>query len=164
MKPNLDTLKESMLEHLQAQGFGVFHGVCRHGDANPVAWWDTRRHPEFELFLAAARKAGATMIVFSHLEFFEAMVEDALDQLEDCELPAKEQRTIERRLREMQGYVGFTCALGLSFDHGGRAYVYEARAEWYTEFLHILEDIDALEPDDDDGDEQDSAGEFFSRN
>ena len=164
MKPNLDTLKESILEQLQAQGFAVFHGLCRHGDANPVAWWDTRRHPEFETFLAAARKAGATLIVFSHLEFFEAMVEDALDHLEDCELPAAERRAIERRLREMQGYLGFTCALELTFDHAGRAYVFEVRAEWYTEFLHILEDIDALDPDDDDEDDEDPTGELFSRN
>jgi hypothetical protein len=164
MKPNLDTLKESILEHLQTQGFAVFHGLGRHGDALPVAWWDTRRYPEFETFLAAARKAGATLIVFSHLEFFEAMVEDALDHLEDCELPAPERRTIERRLREMQGYMGFTCALELSFDHSGRAYVFELRAEWYTEFLHILEDIDALDPDDDDEDDVDPTGELFSRN
>jgi hypothetical protein len=163
MKPNLDTLKEGMLEHLQAQGFAVFHGLCRHGDANPVAWWDTRRHPEFQTFLAAARQAGATLIVFTNLEFFEGMVEDALDQLEDCELPPPERRTIERRLREMQGYVGFTCALDLSFDHAGRAYVYEVRAEWYSEFLQILEDIDGLEPEDD-LDEEDPSGEFFSRN
>jgi hypothetical protein len=164
MKPNLDTLKDSMLEQLQAQGFAVFHGLCRHGESHPMAWWDTRRQPEFQTVLAAARQAGATLIVFSHLEFFEAMVEDALDQLEDCELPAAERRTIELRLREMQGYLGFTCALELSFDHGGRAYVYEVRAEWYTEFLRILEDIDALEPDDDEDEEEDSTGEFFSRN
>ena len=47
MKPNLDTLKESMLEQLQAQGFAVFHGLCRHGESHPMAWWDTRRQPEF---------------------------------------------------------------------------------------------------------------------
>ena len=164
MKPNLDTLKESMLEQLQAQGFAIFHGLCRHGESHPMAWWDTRRHPEFETFLAAARQVGASMIVFSHLEFFEAMVEDALDQLEDCELPAQERRTIEVRLREMQAYLGFTCALELSFDHAGRAYIFEVRAEWYTEFLHILEDIEALEPDDDDEDEEGSTGEYFSRN
>ena len=163
MKPNLDTLKDSMLEQLQAQGFAVFHGLSRHGDGNPVAWWDTRRHPEFETFLAAARKAGVALIVFSHLEFFEGMVEDALDQVEDCELPPQEQRKIERRLREMQGYVGFTCALGLSFDHAGRAYIYEARAEWYKEFLQILEDIDGFAADDDE-DDDDSTGELFSRN
>ena len=128
-----------------------------------MASWDTRRHPEFQTFLAAARQAGATMIVFSHLEFFEAMVDDALDQLEDCELPPRSGARIERRLREMQGYLGFTCALELSFDHGGRTYVYEVQAEWYTEFLHILEDIDALEPDDDE-DEEDSTGGYFSRN
>jgi hypothetical protein len=66
----------------------------------------------------------------------------------------------------MQGYVGFTCALGLSIDHAGRAYIYEARAEWYTEFLQILEDIDGFAPDDDEDDEDDvdSTGEFFSRN
>jgi hypothetical protein len=163
MKPNLDTLKDSMLEQLQAQGFAVFHGLCRHGESHPMAWWDTHRQPEFQTFLAAARQAGATLIVFSHLEFFEAMVEDALDQLEDCDLPPSDRRAIELRLREMQGYLGFTCALELSFDHGGRAYVFEVRAEWYSEFLRILEDIDALEPDDDE-DEEDSTGEFFSRN
>ena len=164
MKPNLDDLKADILEQLRSEGFVVFHGHCRNGQSRPVAYWDTARTPEFRAFLATARQAGAKLIVFNQVQFYEGMVEDALEQLEECELPVEERRGYERHLREMSDYQGFTCALELSFDSESRTFVYEVKADWYTDFLRILDDIDGYSPEDETEGEEGSMGGYFSRN
>jgi len=166
MKPNLEHLKDEIVEHLKTQGFVVFHGYSRHGDSRPVAIWDTHGHPEFQDFLGAARQAGAKVVSFNRMEFVPEMLDDAKDRLEDCELPDADRRRVERRLREMRGYVGFTCDLQLCFDCEGRTYIYELQAEWYTEFLLLLGEIDSylIEDDDEEDEDEDSAGGYFTRN
>jgi len=165
MKPNLDALKDQILEFLQAQGFVVFHGFCRRGGSQPAAYWDTRSRADFRSFLETAHEAGVKMVVFSRVEFSQGMLEDAADELEECEMPAEERGGVERRLRELIGYQGFTCALELTFDHAGREYVYEVQADWYAEFLNLMDEIHSYVPDDDEDEGEDqSMGGFFSRN
>lgn len=164
MKQNLDALKEDILEHLDEQGLVVFHGFCRNPESRPSAYWDTGRHPEFAQFIAIARQAGVKMVVFNHLQFASGMVEDALDRLEECEMPAEELRGHERRLREIAAYHGFTCSLELSYDLDGRSYVYEVQADWYSDFLHILDEIDGFLPEDEEDQDDESMGGYYSRN
>jgi hypothetical protein len=164
MKLNLDALKTDILEQLRADGFVVFHGHCRNGQSRPVAYWDTARVPEFQSFLAAARQTGAKMVVFNQVQFFEGMVEDALEQLEECELPVEERRGYERRLREMSAFQGFTCALELSFDTEARSFVYEVQADWYSDFLRIVDDLDSYSHEGEEEGEKGSMGGYFSRN
>ena len=164
MKPNLDTLRDEILQHLAKQGFVVFHGYCRNGAARPTAYWDLDRTPDYRGFLSSASQAGVKMVVFGQVQFSPAMVDDAVGRLDDFELPSEERRGYERRLREMRSYQGFTCALELSFDHEGRTYLYEAQADWYAEFLRILDEIDSYAPEDEEGGEEDSMGGYFSRN
>ena len=129
-----------------------------------MAYWDTARVPEFQSFLAAARQAGAKMVVFNQVQFFEGMVEDALEQLEECELPVEERRGYERRLREMSAFRGFTCALELSFDSEARTFVYEVQADWYADFLRIVDDLDSYSHEGEEEGEEGSMGGYFSRN
>ena len=164
MKLDLDALKDEILAQLAADGFVVFHGWCRGSESHPAAFWDTSRTPDYRPFLVTARQAGARLVVFHHLEFVPAMVEDALDRLEECEAPVEERRGFERKLREMLAYQGFTCAIELSYDAEGRSYVYMIQAEWYSEFLHILDEIDSYLPEDDGPEEEDEMGDYFSRN
>lgn len=163
MRLNLDTLKGEFLDSLEAGGFVVFHGHPRHSDSVPEVYWDSDRYPDHKMFLDAGKQAGAKMVVFHHLEFSPELLDNALERLEDSD-PADEQlRNLERRLRELRAFVGFTCALELSFDHQGRIYVYEVRSDWYEDFLDILDEIDASVPDEEDGEEGPMGG-YFSRN
>jgi len=161
---NLDAIRKDILEHLEEQAFVVFEGFCRNGESRPVAYWNTGRRPEFQPFLATARQAGVKMVVFNHLEFVSGMAEDALDRLESCEIPSEERRGLERKLREILPYHGFTCTLELSYDFEGRTYVYEVQADWYSDFLHILDQIDVYAPEGEDDEEDESMGGYFSRN
>ena len=76
----------------------------------------------------------------------------------------EERRGFERRLREIGGYQGFTSALEVSYDYEGRTYIYELQAEWYSDFLHILDEIDSYAPDEEEGEQEGPVGGYFSRN
>lgn len=163
MKLDLDALKTEVLEHLEAEGFVVFHGYSRLADTDSFVAWDTDRFPEYRTFVAAAKRAGIKLVVYHFREFTAAHIDEAADRLEDSELSPDERRAIERRLKALKGYEGFTCALELSFDLENRVYLFNLRAEWYEEYLDLLEEIDAaIGDEDEEGD--DSIGGYYSRN
>lgn len=163
MRQDLDALKREIEEYLGTRGFVVFHGYSRMLDASPIVHWDTSRFPDYQQFLEVADRIGSKLIVYHQHEFTSEHIEEALGRLDGAEMPRDEQRNMERRLREMRLYEGFLCALELSFDHGGRIYLFDARTEWYEELGDILDEIDANTPDQDE-EEEGPLGGYFSKN
>jgi hypothetical protein len=166
MKPNLDEMKMEIPSEIESRGLGVFPGFSRIMEQIPIVFWDSEKSPDYRAFLDTATKIGAKVIVFHDREFVSELVEDALERLEEATgLAREEQRAYDRRLREMRVYAGFTCALELSFDQNGIAYMFELRTDWFDELNQILEDLEASIPDDDGGDDDgDPIGGFFSKN
>lgn len=166
MSVNLDILKKEILETLEADGFVVFRGYSRLADSDSFVAWDTDRHADYRQFLAAAKNAGEKLMVYHYREFSAGHLDDAFERLEECSLDVEEHRTLERRLREMKAYEGFTCAVELSFDHQGRIYLFNLRSDWYEDYLDLIEEIDAATPgaEDDDDDGGNSIGGYYSRN
>jgi hypothetical protein len=165
MKQNLDILKSEIQEYLESRNFVVYHGFSRSLEPGPVVLWDTDRFPDFKLFLQAAEASAMKLIVLHTRSFSVKFVENALDQLGEAELSNDERRSIERRLREMRSYDGFTCAIELSFDFGQRTYIFDLRTEWYDEFSDLLDEIDSAIPDvDDDEEDEGPIGGYFSKN
>lgn len=163
MNLNLDTLRTEILEYMEAEGFVIFHGYSRLAETDSFVAWDTDRLPDFKTFLSAAKNAGVRLIVFHYRQFSAAHLDDASERLDEGELGVEERRNAERRLRELGEYEGFTCAIELSFDYQGRVYLFSIRADWYDEYLDLVEDLDAALPDEDE-DEDDSMGGYYSRN
>ncbi len=163
MSQNLDELKIEILKDMENDGFVVFHGYSRLADSDSFVAWDTDRAPDYHAFLLAAKKAGVTLVVYHFREFSATHLEDVADRLEDSDLTAEERRGIERRARELRNYEGFTCAIELSFDYQSRVYLFNLRAEWYDDYLDLVEELDAAIPDED-ADEDDSMGGYYSRN
>ena len=163
MSLNLDELKIEVLKYMEAEGFVVFHGYSRLADADSFVAWDTDRLSDYHVFLGAAKKAGVAMVVYHFREFSAAHLEDVEDRLEDSEVTVEERRGIERRVRELHNYEGFTCALELSFDYQGRVYLFNLRSEWYDDYLDLVEELDAAMPDDDE-DDGGSMGDYYSKN
>ena len=163
MSQNLDELKIEVLKHLETEGFVVFHGYSRVAESDSFVAWDSDRLPDYRAFLGAAKKAGVVLVVYHFREFSATHIEDATDRLEECEFTAEERRTMERRLRDLHNFEGFTCALELSFDYQGRVYLFNVRAEWYDDYLDLVEELEAAIPDGDE-DEDDSMGGYYSRN
>lgn len=162
---NLDTLKVEIEQYLEQQGFVVFRGFPRLLDSLPLVYWDCDRYPDYKQFLETAKAAAVHMVVFHQREFAAEQIDSALERLEDIELPREEFRAIERRLKEMRMYDGFTCALELSFDYQGRIYVFDLHTEWYDELSDMLDDIHVLDSGTEDDDEGDNPmGGYFSKN
>ncbi len=151
MKPNLDTLKTEIEEHLEQAGLALFYGYSRSLDASPAIEWDCDQYPDFRMFIQAAVTAAAKLIVFHQREFSSEQVEDALERLAGCDFPTEECRDFEQRLSDMHAYHGSVCAVELSFDHEGRVFLFDLRTEWYEEFCEILDEIQLMTtPEEDD--------------
>jgi hypothetical protein len=161
---NLDTLKQEILEFLNASGFAVFHSIPGGLEGFPIVLWDTERFPDYQMFLDVARQSGIKLILLAVREFESSDLDDLLAQLDDCELTREERRDYESRLRELRIFTGVTCSLELAFDYQSRLYVYEVQPDWYEEFMGVEEEIAARASDDDGPMEDDSLGGYFSKN
>lgn len=164
MDLNLDTLKREILDYLDAAGFAVFHSSPGGLEGMPLVLWDSERHPDYQMFLEVARKCGAKLVVFASAEFDADEVQELLNQIDECELSREERRDYEARLRPMRAFAGVTCTLELAFDYQNRLYVYEVQPDWYEEYLGIEEELISLMTGDDDLDEGESLGGYFSNN
>ncbi|MGI8991990.1 MAG: hypothetical protein ACR2I2_20740 [Bryobacteraceae bacterium] len=165
MDLDLDTLKSDILHCLESSEFAVFRSSPGALEEFPMVCWDCERYPDYQMFLDAARKTGASMIVFASREFEAEEIEDSIEELEECELTRDERRDFERRLRSYRSREGATCSLELAFDHHARMFVYEMNPDWYNEFLTLCDEISEHRPAGrDDEEEQDSFGGFYSSN
>ena len=106
------------------------------------------------------------LILFASRELDDEEVEEALEELEELELPRDEQREFDKRIREAGRHAGATCALEMAFDYNSHLYVYEARPDWYEEFLEACDELTAMLPAGEDlADEgHDGLGGFYSNN
>ena len=165
MDLNLDTLKREILEYLDSSGVAVFHSSPGGLDGQPLVLWDTERHPDYQMFLEVARKAETRVIIFASREFQAADMDDLLGQLDELDLTREEKRDYEKRLRDLRVHEGVTCSLELAFDYHSRLYVYEMQPDWYDEFLSVEDEIMSLIADhDDDMDDEEPLGGYFSKN
>jgi len=163
---DLEALKGEIERYLEEEGFAIFRGFSRVLDSTPLVYWDSDHFPDYKAFLQNAKAAGAQIIVYHQHEFSSDEIDDALGSLDLCEFTVEERRAVERRLKDMRAYDGFVCALELSFDHEGRAYIFDLHTEWYDDLQEILEDIQVISgPDEEDDDDHESPmGGYFSKN
>lgn len=163
MDLNLDTLKREILAYLEDNGFVIFRSHPGGLEGLPMITWDSESYPDYQMFVAAARQAGAKLILFASRDFEFSEIEDAIDQLPDCEFSHEERRDYERRLKALRIHEGATCSIELAFDYHSRLYVYELQPDWFEEFVNICDEITLNMPAGDD-DEEDSLGSFYSNN
>jgi len=165
MDLNLDTLKHEIVEYLEHSEFAIFRSAPGGLEGLPLVLWDAERFPDYQMFLDAARKIGAKMILFASREFEAPEIDDAIEELDECDLTREERRDLESRLRELRVHEGVTCSLELAFDHHARMYVYEVRPDWYDEFLSIGEEIAVHLPTGSQGEQEDDGSfGYFSNN
>jgi hypothetical protein len=166
MKLNLDSLKQEIREYLDEQGFAVFRGFVSELHEQKLVLWDVERDPDYRAYLDCARRCGVKVLIYNHRVFKRDMIEDAMDRLDASDLGRDDARAIERRLKELRSFEGFTCSVEMAFDLDGRFYVFDLRTEWYEELLDLLDQIESAVPELDGDDEEDdsSMGGYFSRN
>jgi hypothetical protein len=142
MRQDLDNLKRDIERQLHDGAYIVFHARSRFTeDAAPILW-DTTLRPNPAEFLETALSVGVKLIVYHYREFGPQTIEEAFEKLEAAGLPRERHREIDRELKRLKGYEGFTSAIELSFDFDGRTYLFELTAPWYDEYLDLLDDLD----------------------
>lgn len=161
MALDLESVRTEMQSYLEDSGLAVFYGFHTMPDALNQVSWDTNTRPDFKEFLATARKAGVKLVVFHQQAFSLDQIDEALESLEESDLTREEKRNFESRLRQLQAYEGFTCAVQLSFNLEGRIYSFELHTEWFETLNDILAELEmAAEEEEDDG----TLGGYFSNN
>lgn len=163
MPADLESLRTEIENYLRDLGMPVFYGYQPVADNLSEIAWDTKRHPDFKEFVAAAREAGAKLIIFHHHALSLDQVDEALERLEDSELSREEKRNFETRLRQIEPYEGFTCRIEISFSIDSRMYVFELRTEWYETLNDIVAELEAV-TDEEEQAEDGSFGGYFSNN
>jgi hypothetical protein len=161
---NLDTLKREILDFLETAGFAVFYSSPGALDGLPLVVWDTERYPDYRMFLEVAQKCGTRLVLFAARELEASDLDDLAEQLEECECTREQQREFTSRLRDLRVYEGVTCTLEMAFDYNSRLYVYELQPDWYEEFLNLEDEITASLADEDEMNDDDSLGGYFSKN
>ena len=163
MRHNLDSLRSEIQEYLESRDMIVFHSHPRSTESSASVYWDTTRHPDYKMFLAAAEAAGARIVTLYAREFTADYLDDALEQVRASSMGQSERRVIESRLREIGSYAGFTCQIELSFDIASRVYTFDLRTDWFEDFDDLLDQIDHAAG----GREEDKplgGGGYFSKN
>ena len=164
MDLNLDTLKREILAYLESGGFALFRPNPGALEGLPVLPWDTEHYPDYQMFLETAQKVGVKLILFAAREFQPSDLDDLLEQLEDAGFDRDQQREYESRLQDMRVFEGVTCSIELAFDHNSRMYLYGVRPDWYEDFLSIEDEIVSQSMDEDEMEDDDSLGGYFSKN
>ena len=162
MALDLESRRAEIQTYLDGSDIPVFFGYHRTIDTLTQIAWDVENHPDFRDFVAAGRKAGAKLIVFTHLAFSLDQIDEALEQLEASDLTREEKRNFETRLRQLQAYEGFTCSVELSFTLDSQVYLFELHADWYNSLNDILAELDFATEED--AGEDDPLGGYFSKN
>lgn len=165
MDLNLETLKSEILDYLESTDFAVFRSHAGGLEGLPIITWDAERFPDYRAFLDVARKAGQKLILFASRELGQEEIDEVLEELEETEFTHDERRELEGRVRTAERHIGAVCTLELAFDHNSHLYVYEARPDWYEDFLDASEEINSVLPAGDDGDAgTDGLGSYYSNN
>jgi hypothetical protein len=162
VKANLDAMRTEIQTYLESRGLAVFHGFPRTFDNSAAVYWNTVDHADYRVFLKAAEAAGVKLVTLYANEFDENLIDDALERMDDPALPREERRGIEKRLRELRAFAGFTCQIELSFDLAPRVYVFDLRTEWFEELNELLHAIDDAFDQDEPAEEPPSG--YFSQN
>lgn len=164
MPLDLEALRNEVEAYLEADGVPVFRGFYRILDATNHVSWDADKHPDFRDFVAVGKKAGASIFVYASLAFSLDQVDDAIDMLDEVALSPEDKRSFETKLRQLQAYEGFTCAIDLSFTLDGQTYSFSRESEWYRTLNEITAELDALVESMDDEEEDSGLGGYFSKN
>jgi hypothetical protein len=142
MELNLELVRAEIEEYLESSGIAVFHAFPGIDEDAPVVQWDTDHYPDYRPFLAVAEAAGIRMVALHANEFRDEVLDEAQKRLEYSTIGGADRTTMERRLREMRRYNGFTCQIELSFDMAPRSYVFDLRTEWFQELSDMLDEIE----------------------
>ena len=165
---NLNALRQEIAQHVTSRGMVAFESDLRSVETHQAVYWNLDREPDYKRFVAAAEASGARLVTIFSRDLHADLLESLQERVEDLPIEPAERRSLERRVRELRAYEGFTGHIELSFDLAGRDYIFDLRAEWYDEIEELMDEMAAAADQSEDDDDDDASGEpmtpYFSRN
>jgi hypothetical protein len=166
MPDNLEKIRIEIEDYLHANRFTIFRGVPRNVDDTRLVYWDVAQFPTPIDFLKTAEETGVRLLVLHSKRFDEASIEELETALEGLGLPREERRPIEKRIKDLNVYLGMTSEIEMSYAFDNQVYVYLVSSDWSDEYEDLYEELMLTPPefDEDDEDEDPPMGGFFSKN
>jgi hypothetical protein len=164
MQENLETVAREIEDYLRANRFIVFRGKPRSSDDPRNVYWDVHQHPSAIDFLKIAEETGVRLVVLRVERFEESAIEELETALESLGLARSEQRSIEKRIKDLRAYVGKTLEIELSFVFDDQVYIYSVSSSWSDEYDDLYEELMLTPPEFEDDENDTPMGGFFSKN
>jgi hypothetical protein len=165
MQDNLELAAREIEDYLRANRFIIFRGAARNLDDSRFVYWDVHQHPSAIDFLKTAEEMGVRLVVLHSERFEESAIEELENALEGLGLPRNEQRSLEKRIKDLHTYIGQTVEIELSFAFDNQVYIYSISSTWSDEYDDLYEELMLTPPEFDDEEEDGPPmGGFFSKN
>lgn len=135
-----------------------------------TVWWNSDLQPDYRQFIAAAKAAGAKVILYFDQDLTEESIEEAEQALELARVEPEEYREYARAIGEFRSWIGFTCRVAIGFASEGMFYFYDLESDWYSNMLDMVEELrlsaypfDGSDDDDEPGGNP-PMGNYYSNN
>jgi hypothetical protein len=161
--PNLNRLRDEILDHLRGMGLPVFHAFGMPDDQGFV-YWDGRAHPNWEEFLRVARECGARWVVMSAVVFDDNDLQVARETLEGADLDRAQQQVYQQLLRDLERRTGDVAWLRVAYTAEDRWFAYERMTSWYDEFREMMDALEEFAAETGEDAEPEPGRGFFSPN
>jgi hypothetical protein len=164
MQDNLEKAAREIEDYLRDNRFIVFRGAARSMDDSRFVYWDIHQHPNPIDFLKTAEETGVRLVVLHTERFEESAIEELETALEALGLPRNEQRPLEKRIKDLNAFVGRMVELELSFAFDNQVYIFSISSTWSEEYDDLYEELMLTPPEFEDEEDDAPMGGFFSKN
>ena len=159
---NLETLKSEILDYLSirlrrvSKPFRRARGPASHQLGH-------RALPDYRMFLEVATKPARSSSSSPPANSMKTRSKRPSRNSKTADLTATN-NAIGTAHRARRSHIGSACSLEIAFDYNSHLYVYEARPDWYEDFLEACDEITLLPVTDDRELGADGLGGFYSNN
>jgi len=135
MVENLAGLKDDMTAFIEGHGMKRFSGYVS-DDVQSVTWEAGDNPDAWKDYVELAKAAGATFLTMNEMVLEREELDFLIERLRNALHPNEEDIEEARLLRTHVGKTGF---LQLGWPHQGVVFLFEASAEWYERYQHLME-------------------------
>jgi hypothetical protein len=164
MQENLEIAAREIEDYLRENRFIIFRGAARNMDDPRNVYWDVHQHPSAIDFLKTAEETGVRLVVLHTERFEESAIEELESALEGLGLPRNEQRSLEKRIKDLRAYIGKYVEIELSFAFDNQVYLFSVSSLWSEEYDELYEELMLTPPEFEDEEDDAPMGGFFSKN
>ena len=143
MQPeNLISVKDDMVAFIEGHGMRRFPGFVGE-DVSTIQWEDETNPDSWKDFVEMAKAASAAFLTMSEATLEKEDLELLIEGLHEADFATGETPELDE-VQYLVNYVGKLGYLQLSFAYQGVVYLHETSTQWYEQYQHLLESVEAF--------------------